>query len=155
MIRLTSLVLVAALAAPVVARAAILVEQPELRASIGTLRTSAAYMTVRNTGPASDKLVSATCACAAMATLHRSVEAGGVARMAKEAPIVIPPGGSVVFAPNGLHVMLTGVGTPIQAGAKVPVVLKFEKAGAMTVLFTASNTPGMGVTPASKQHAHH
>lgn len=154
MIRSMGLALAAALAAPAVAAAAIVVEQPELRASIGTLSTSAAYMTVRNTGPKPDRLLAAKCDCAAMAMLHRSTEAGGVARMSMEGSVTIPPGGAVAFAPNGRHIMLTGVKAPIRPGAKVPIELRFEKAGIIKVLFTASNMPGMAA-PAGQTHAHH
>lgn len=153
-IRSAILALTATLAAPGLAAAAIKVEQPEIRASIGTLATSAAYMTLRNTGSAPDRLISAACDCAAMAMIHQSSNVGGVASMAMERSVAIPPGGTAVFAPNGRHIMLTGVKAPIRAGAKVPVVLKFEKAGAMTVVFTASNMPGMGAQT-SQQHAHH
>jgi copper(I)-binding protein len=50
----------------------------------------------------------------------------------------------VTFAPGGLHLMLTGVKAPIAEGARVPIVLEFEKAGKVTAVFVSSSTAGMG-----------
>jgi copper(I)-binding protein len=131
-------------AAPVAARAAIVVERPEIRATLGAQGTSAAYMTLRNTGKEADTLTGASCACAAMVMAHRTTTAGGVSRMTMEHAVVIPAGGSVAFAPGGLHLMITGVKGSIAAGARVPLELSFAKAGKVTAAFVSSPTAGMG-----------
>ncbi len=129
---------------PAAAHAAIVVEQPQIRASLGAQPTTAAYMVLRNTGSAPDRLVGATCACAAMVMAHRSTTVGGVSRMTMEHSVPVPARGSVTFAPGGLHLMVTGVKAPIAAGAKVPLVLEFETAGKVTVNYLSSSTAGMG-----------
>jgi copper(I)-binding protein len=145
----------ALVALPAAASAAIVVEKPEVRATIGAQPTAAGYLVLRNTGKAPDKLIGAACACASEVMAHRTVTANGVARMAMEAEVTIPAGGSVAFAPGDRHLMLTGVKAPIKAGARVPIVLTFEKAGRMTVAFTASDTAGAPATTGVKdQHAH-
>jgi periplasmic copper chaperone A len=51
-------------------------------------------------------------------------------------------GGAATLAPGGAHLMLTGVKAPIRAGAKVPITLRFENAGAVQVVFNAVDAPG-------------
>ncbi|HTI67633.1 MAG TPA: copper chaperone PCu(A)C [Caulobacteraceae bacterium] len=145
---LASTAILAAL--PAVASAAIVIERPEIRASLGAQPTTAAYLTIRNTGAAPDRLLGASCACAAMVMAHRSTTANGISRMSMEAVVEVPAHGSVAFTPTGRHLMLTGVKAPIAPGAKVPIVLRFEKAGPVTAVFAASATPGMGA-----EHQHH
>jgi len=141
-----------ALAASASAQAsAIVVETPEVRASLGNVPTSAAYMTVRNPGAAPDRLLGASCACAASVSLHQTTHADGIARMVEEPAVAIPAGGAVVFAPGGRHLMLIGLTAPIRAGTEVPMVLRFERAGEVSVTFTATDTPGA----AGGGHAHH
>ena len=119
----------------------ITIEQPELRASLGDTPTAAAYLTLRNSGGAADKLVGAECDCAAMVMAHETGTAGGVARMAHEPAVTAPARGTVVFQPGGRHLMLTGLKAPIRAGDKVTITLRFETSGAIPVVFNAVDTP--------------
>jgi len=121
----------------------IVVERPEIRASLGNTPTAAAYMIVRNTGPAPDRLVGVACDCARTVMTHQTVTGqNGVARMAHEPAVAVPARGQAVFAPGGRHLMLMGLKAPIRAGAKVPMVLRFENAGEVRATFTATDTPG-------------
>jgi copper(I)-binding protein len=104
-------------------------------------------MVVRNTGNAPDRLVGASCTCAAMVMAHRTTTVNGVSSMTMEHSVEVPAKGAVAFTPAGRHLMITGVKSPIAAGTKVPIVLQFEKAGRMPVAFTATATPGMGEHP--------
>jgi copper(I)-binding protein len=135
------------LALPTFASAAIVVERPQVRASLGAQPTTAAYMVLRNSGLAPDRLIGASCACAAMVMAHRSTVLDGVSRMSMERAVPVPAKGAVTFAPGGLHLMITGVKAPIAEGAKVPIVLEFEKAGKVTVTFVSSSTAGMASQP--------
>jgi copper(I)-binding protein len=139
-----------AAALPAVAAAAIVIEQPEIRASLGGQPTTAAYMSIRNTGPSADRLLGASCACAASVMAHATTTVNGVSHMAMEDSVAIPAGGSVAFTPHGRHLMLMGVKAPIASGAKVPITLRFEKAGAITTAFVAGAMPGMNM--AGRQH---
>jgi copper(I)-binding protein len=130
---------------PLAASAAIVVEQPQVRASLGAQPTTAAYMTLRNTGAEPDRLLGVTCACSAMVMAHRSTVVNGISRMSMENTVTIPANGTVVFTPGGLHLMLTGVKRPIAQGAKVPMVLEFERAGRVAATFMSSATAGMAV----------
>jgi copper(I)-binding protein len=119
------------------------VMQPQIRASLGNVPTAAAYLTLHNMG-AADRLVGASCTCATAVSLHTTVEQAGVARMVEEKTVTVPAGGQVAFAPGGRHLMLTGLKAPLRAGAKADIVLRFEKAGALTTTFTVTDTPGGG-----------
>jgi copper(I)-binding protein len=52
-----------------------------------------------------------------------------------EGGLSIEPGRTVRFAPGGLHLMIIGLTGPLVQGDKVPVMLKFEKAGEISVSF--------------------
>ena len=106
-----------------------------VRASLGAVPTSAAYLTIANAGAAPDRLMSIDCACAKMAMVHESRITNGIASMDMVGAVVIPAHGKAVFSPAGLHIMLTGLTGPLKAGAMQPMVLHFERAGAVTAGF--------------------
>jgi copper(I)-binding protein len=149
--RALPLLILAAVAAPAAASAAIVVEHAEIRPTLGTQGTTAAYLILRNTGPTNDRLVGAACACAVSVMPHRTVTAQGVSRMQMEMSVPIEAHGAVVFDARGRHLMLTGVKAPIRSGAKVPMTLTFEKAGRVTATFTAADLAGM-TGPAGHDH---
>ena len=104
--------------------------------SSGPAATSAgAYMTIRNDGPADDRLLSAATDAAAMAQLHTSeTDANGVTRMIHvEAGFPVPAGGTLSLARGGQHVMLMGLSVPLEPDATVPITLVFERAGAVSL----------------------
>ena len=91
----------------------------------------AVYATIANRGGA-DRLVEVT-SDAGTAMLHRSDHEGGVARMRMLPDLAIPAGSSVVLAPGGTHVMLTGLAAPLATGSSFPMTFRFAKAGPRTV----------------------
>ena len=75
---------------------------------------------------------------------------GGVMTMrAVEGGLSIEPGRTVKFAPGGLHLMIVGLATPLVRGDKVPVTLRFEKAGEITVSFDVQAMGATGPGPLS------
>lgn len=103
-------------------------------AAAGANVTSAAYMTLRNNGPAADRLLSATCDAASVVELHKSEMKEGVMSMSPVQLIEIPAGGQVQLKPGGLHIMLIGVGRQLKAGEKITLKLRFERAGEINVV---------------------
>jgi len=100
-----------------------------MRPTLGNNTTTGAYVTIRNNGDVADRLVSASCACAASATLHTMKMTGGIMEMAEQKDgFVVAPGQSVIFAPGGNHIMLEGA-KGITEGSHQELVLHFEKAG--------------------------
>jgi copper(I)-binding protein len=107
------------------------VGQPWARASAG--QTGAAYMTLKNEGPADDKLVSASSPVATKTELHSMTMEGDVMKMRPVEDIPVKSHGSAELKPGGLHIMLMGLKAPLKQGDKIVLTLKFEKAGEMTV----------------------
>ena len=109
------------------------VTRPWSRAA-GANGTGAGFLTIRNDGGAPDRLVSATSPVARSVELHAHVHEGDVMRMRPVAGVALPPGEAVTLQPGGLHVMLIGLKEPLVRGTEVPVTLRFETAGEITVM---------------------
>jgi hypothetical protein len=108
------------------------VENPFARPSAGASGAGAAYMTIRNPGPA-DRLIAAASPVARTVELHTHIREGDVMRMRKIEAIEIPGSGAATLAPGGLHVMLMGLHKPLKTGDSFALTLTFEKAGAVTI----------------------
>jgi len=112
----------------------IVVEDAWSRASIGTNRPGAAYMTLRNTGSDPVTLEGLETPLAMMPDIHGTkTDANGVSSMAAAGEITIPPGGSVSLEPGGLHAMLMRLQTQMVKGETFPLTLKFTDGGKLTV----------------------
>jgi hypothetical protein len=90
-------------------------------------------MTIENTTATVDRLVSATSPAARVVELHTHIMDGGVMRMRPVTAIEVNPGEPAVLRPGGLHVMLIDLTGALQAGQTIPLTLRFEKAGEVTV----------------------
>ncbi|TPW02912.1 MAG: hypothetical protein FD124_3212 [Alphaproteobacteria bacterium] len=93
--------------------------------------TGAGFLAVRNGGEA-DRLVAAFSPATSSIELHTHRHVDGMMRMEKVDAVDIPAGGAVVFEPGGLHLMMFGLAP---TGDVIPVTLKFEKGGDVTVPF--------------------
>lgn len=96
-------------------------------------RNGGAYMTIANAGGAPDRLLRARTAAAAKVELHTIVQQGDVMQMRAVDAIDIPANGKAELKPGGFHVMLLGLGSALVEGQTFPLVLEFEKAGAVEV----------------------
>jgi periplasmic copper chaperone A len=123
------------------------------RASAGQARAGAAYMSLRNTGDAEDRLTGAETPAASRTEIHTHIKDGTIMRMREvEGGIVLPPGKTVTLEPGGLHVMLIGLTQPLQEGETFPLTLKFEKAGDKTVEIAVRGVAAG--TPHKPAHGH-
>lgn len=111
----------------------LVVEQAWARASIGTARLAAAYLTVTNGSTEPDRLLEVTSPVAGMATIHAVTEEGGVSAMRPAGELEIAPGTSLVLEPGGLHVMLMDLREPLIEGDTVRLDLVFERNGAVAI----------------------
>ncbi len=113
-----------------------------MRAALGNNPNTGAYVTIRNTGTEPDRLVSASCDCAASTQLHSMSTKDGVMEMGEmKDGFVIAPGETLVLKPGGNHIMLMGLKVRPQDGSTVNVKLTFEKAGEITLAMPVSNAP--------------
>ena len=65
--------------------------------------------------------------------LHTHIRDGDVMRMRPVNDIPVPANGEVSLQPGGLHLMLIGLARPLNDGQSIPVSLRFERAGEVTV----------------------
>ena len=93
----------------------------------------AAYFTIVTMGSEGDRLVSITTPAASMAIIHGSSNSNGVMAMRMMADLPVPGSATVTLAPLGTHLMLTGLSAPLHAGDRVPLTLRFARAGARQV----------------------
>jgi copper(I)-binding protein len=95
-------------------------------------QVSAAYFEVKNKGPA-DKIVSANCDCAKATELHDVKMVDGAMKMVPVAGMEVPANGELKLKPGSYHIMLIGLNRPLVAGETLPIKVKFEKSGEVTV----------------------
>ena len=120
------------LAAASGAFAQVKVEQPWARPTVEGQMAGGAFLKIQNVGGA-DRLLSASSSAAGMVQLHTMSMEGDVMKMREVEAIDLPAGKTVELRPGGLHLMLMGLKSPLKEGSKVPLTLKFEKAGEVKV----------------------
>jgi copper(I)-binding protein len=91
-------------------------------------------MTLRNRGTSPDRLVGAETLAARAVEIHEQRMEDGVMRM-RPLPggVALPPGEAVTLGPGGLHLMLIGPTRAFARGQRVPLTLRFERAGEVAV----------------------
>ena len=140
--RLALAVALALGAAPVMAQptkaADITIEKPWARATPKGAEVGAGYLTIHNNGAAPDRLTGGTADFGTVEVHQMSME-GGVMKMREvKDGLPIPAHGSVTLAPNGYHLMFTGLKQPLTKGTVAKATLTFEHAGAIPVEFPVS-----------------
>lgn len=129
--RFRHITLAAALvAAPAAANAPALHVEGWARAGASS---SAAYVTVHNGKRTADRLVGASSPAARSVSIHNSVMDGGVMRMRPARALAVQANGRITMKPGGLHVMLMGLKAPLRPGSRLPLTLRFERAGNVQV----------------------
>ena len=116
------------------------------RATPPGAKVGAGYMKISST--VADRLVGAASPAAARVELHVNEKKGDVLRMREVKAYDIPVGGVFELSPGGAHLMLVDLKAPLKQGTRVPLTLRFEKAGEMKVELEVR---ALG---ASHQHSH-
>ncbi|MFG1287236.1 copper chaperone PCu(A)C [Xanthobacter versatilis] len=131
---------------------AIEIDHPWSRATPGGATVGAGYLTLKNTGSAPDRLVSAASDVAERVEIHEMAVKDGVMTM-RPLPdgLAIPAGGSVVLKPGSYHIMFFGLKQPLKQGAVVDGTLTFEKAGTVAVKF---NVDAIAAEGSGHDHSH-
>ena len=117
------------------ARAQIQIEKPWTRATPPGATVAGGYMLIRNTGAAADRLVAVSSPAAAKVELHLHINDKGVMKMREVRGYDVPAKGSFELKPGGAHLMFLDIKRPLKEGEKVPVKLRFEKAGEVSAEF--------------------
>ena len=124
------------------------IKDPWSRATPPGASVAAGYMTIENASPSNDRLIGASSPIAQRVELHTMEMKGDVMRMREVKDYPLPVKGGIRLAPNGAHLMLVNIKRPLKEGERVPLVLRFEKAGEVK---TELAVQGMG---AMKPHGH-
>jgi copper(I)-binding protein len=141
----------AMLFAATAAQAQVEIEKPWARATAPGAKVGGGYMTLRNQGAAPDRLVGASSPVAARVELHVHVKEGEVMKMRQVPSFDIPAGGQFELKPGGAHLMFMEIKRPFKEGEKLPVTLKFEKAGEVSAEFRVGRL-GEAAPPAHGKH---
>lgn len=121
----------------------LVIAHPVLRVASPVSKTGAGYLAITNRGKTADRLVQVITTASTRADLHGTVQNGTVMQMrAQTAGVPVPAGGTVLFAPGGLHVMFIGLKAAMPVGAPLKARLVFEKAGAIDVQFKTEAITG-------------
>ena len=122
-----TLLLLTLIASPALAQ--ITIADAWSRATAPGAKIAAGYMTIRNASRTPDKLMSASSPAADKVQTHVTVKDGDIFRMREVKGYDIPAGGAFELKPGGAHLMLVNIKAPLKEGDKVPLTLRFERAG--------------------------
>ena len=111
------------------------VDKAWARATAPGAKVAAGYMVLQNKGAAGDRLLSASSPAAARVELHVHIHENGVMKMREVPGYDVPARGAFELKPGGAHLMFMDIKRPFKEGEKVPVKLKFEKAGELSAEF--------------------
>jgi periplasmic copper chaperone A len=99
------------------------------RATPPGVTVGVAYFTLKNDTGKSDRLLKISSPVASKVQVHRTEILDGIARMREVAVLHLDAGQLLEFAPNGMHVMLTGLQQPLVEGKTFEIEMLFELAG--------------------------
>lgn len=122
-------VLISSVAALAQSKGDIEIEKPWARATPPGAAIGGGYLVIRNKGPAADRLVGVSSPASARVEIHEMTMEKDVMRMREVKGVDVPAKKSVELKPGGYHLMLIELKAPLKPGDKVPVTLRFEKAG--------------------------
>ena len=103
--------------------------------------STAAYMRIKNSGAAADRLLTAEFAGAGRFEVMDTSMDGDTMHMETLAAIEIPANGEVELRPGGLHVMLMDLNQDLREGETASLTLVFEQAGSLTLDVPVKRAP--------------
>ena len=133
-----TLALLASIAMAQTPAKSLIVQDAWVRATPG-VDIAAAYMTLRNAGPASVTVTGVESPTAGHAMIHETKIEAGLSRMRPHEQLAIAPGATIKLQPGGLHVMMHDLKRPLTVGEKVPLVIALS--GGATVTAAATVRP--------------
>jgi copper(I)-binding protein len=109
------------------------VRHPWTRATPPGTTVGAGYLEIRNSGTEPDRLIGASTPAAKRVELHVLIREGDIVRMSEVKSLEVPARQRLILRPNVSHLMIVGLGKPLVKGARVPLTLRFEKAGELQI----------------------
>lgn len=105
------------------------VRHPWTRATPPGAKVAAGYLEIRNSGKEPDRVIGAASAAAERVELHVLKREGEVVRMREVKDFEVPARERLVLRPGGSHLMIVGLRKPLAKGERIPLTLRFERAG--------------------------
>jgi periplasmic copper chaperone A len=141
--------------APAVSQGAVQLSEPWALPDSRVPAQAGGYLAITNTGTEADRLVSAHCPLAERTEIHGIKVVGGDIKMKHLADgLAIPPDYTTTLKPRGYHLLLQGLRIPIRSGARLPVTLRFEKAGEVAVELVVREPGLVGEAILNEEHHH-
>jgi copper(I)-binding protein len=109
---------------------------PWSRATPKGAQTGVDYMTIKNSGTTSDRLIGGSVDVADDFELHVMTIENGIARMRELSEIEIKPGQAIEFKPGGSHVMFVNLKNPLSKGEHINGTLVFERVGKVQIEYS-------------------
>ena len=130
----------------------LIVENPWARATPTGAKVGAGYLSIFNIGKVDDRLISATTDISESVEIHSVSITNGIMKMRKLSDgLAIKSKNIVDFKPGGYHLMFLDLKAPLKKEQSFYVTLKFEKTGAINVLFLTSGIGGKSPYTSEKE----
>jgi periplasmic copper chaperone A len=127
---------------------------PWSRATPEGAQTAIGYMTIRNNGTTTDRLIGGSFDVAETFELHSMVMENGIAKMRELKDVEIKPGQTIEFKPGGSHVMFVNLKRPLSKGEHIKGTLIFEHAGTVQVEYSVEGI-GAQISPGDMEQMRH
>ena len=132
----------------------LVVNHPVIPATVKTAPVAAGYLTIKNNGNESDRLVSVSADFSAKQQIHTMTMIDGIMRMRPlKDGVIIEAGGEATLRAGGNHLMFMKLNEQMEAGQTRKVTLVFEKAGALEVEMVVVDMSDIG--EAKEDHTNH
>jgi periplasmic copper chaperone A len=120
------------------------ISRPWARTSPTLAGFAGGYFTITNKAAEADRLLGAESPAAAKIEIHAIKVVGpGITMKPMEKGLGLPPGTAITLKPRGYHLWIE-LKAPLAQGQKVPVTLKFEKAGTRSIELTVEAPGAIG-----------
>ena len=135
---LAALIAIGAPGSPVVAGdvtiGTIKISNPWTRVTPPAAKVAGGFLTLTNTGAASDRLLGGSATVSGRLEVHEMSLDGGIMRMRELSQgLEIKPGETVALKPGSFHLMFLDLKAPVTATTTVKGTLVFEKAGTVEI----------------------
>ena len=109
------------------------ISRPWARTSPTAAGFAGGYFTVTNKAQEADRLIGAESPAAARIEIHAiKVVGAGITMKQMEKGLGLPPDTAITLKPRGYHLWIE-LKAPLAQGQKLPVTLRFEKAGTRSI----------------------
>jgi copper(I)-binding protein len=104
------------------------------RSATTAKNTGGGFFAIENKGHEPDRLMAAATPAARQVEIHGIRVVGPDIKMQRlDGGLAVPPRTTITLKPRGYHLLMKDLTAPLVEGAKIAVVLTFEKAGTRTV----------------------